>query len=109
MYTPAMSSSRNKDTLNEIRKNVIFRYFSSEDGVFRISPGIIMPKTYNPMHRPWYIQARALLNDVISEKVCILIYLLKVYSIPGLHPIWAMILRRIPVLSGLGTGTAGCR
>lgn len=56
---------------NDLRRNVLFRYFSSENGVFRILPGIQMPKSYNPIHRPWYEETRSLLTEeLISGKNC---------------------------------------
>nr|XP_039264048.1 VWFA and cache domain-containing protein 1-like isoform X1 [Styela clava] len=56
---------------NDLRRSVIYRYFSSENGMFRIFPGTQMPKTYNPIHRPWYQQAKALLTgEYIMGKKC---------------------------------------
>ncbi|KAK2553968.1 VWFA and cache domain-containing protein 1 [Acropora cervicornis] len=35
-------------------KYLVWRYFGSANGVFRITPGIIISKGYDPTKRPWY-------------------------------------------------------
>ena len=34
-------------------KYLVWRYFGSANGVFRITPGIIISKSYDPTKRPW--------------------------------------------------------
>ena len=48
-------------------QNVEWRYFASEQGVFRIYPGVEMPKLYDPTQRPWYKMAHSLLFHEVSR------------------------------------------
>ena len=50
---------------------VLWRYFGTPQGVFRIYPGVEMPKLYEPSSRPWYETAKALLwNSEHMTQVC---------------------------------------
>ena len=46
---------------------VVWRYFGTPQGVFRIYPGVEMPKFYDPSTRPWYEVASALLLEYSSH------------------------------------------
>ena len=49
--------------------DVLWRYFGSEQGVFRIFPGVELPKLYEPSQRPWYEMARSLLFEYYSQQI----------------------------------------
>ncbi|XP_074645932.1 VWFA and cache domain-containing protein 1-like isoform X2 [Tubulanus polymorphus] len=40
-------------------QNTVWRYYGSSDGVFRIIPGVVLPKIYDPTQQKWYRNARA--------------------------------------------------
>lgn len=48
-------------------RHVEWRYFATEQGVFRIYPGLEMPKLYEPTRRPWYGMAKSLLFEEITH------------------------------------------
>nr|XP_026692576.1 VWFA and cache domain-containing protein 1-like [Ciona intestinalis] len=52
-----------QSTFNHPDKHIIWRYFASESGMFRILPGVQMNKLYEPTHRPWYDLAIGLLME----------------------------------------------
>ena len=56
-----------KNTNNS--NKVIWRYFGTEQGIFRIYPGVEMPKYYEPLSRPWYGTATALLWEYFSQHI----------------------------------------
>ena len=48
---------------------VVWRFFGSESGVFRIWPGVKMPKLFEASHRPWYQKARSyMLHEYFTRK-----------------------------------------
>lgn len=69
--TPSQENIDDSLSAGAIANSVIFRYFSTEKGIFRIYPGIQMPKRYNPIHRPWYEQAQSffLLHEVTTKVI----------------------------------------
>ena len=37
----------------EYANYLVWRYIGTENGVFRMTPGILLPKSYDPQKRPW--------------------------------------------------------
>lgn len=50
---------------NKLEYFVPWRYVGTESGVFRMRPGMEMPKGYNFMYTAWYQMARNFPNDVV--------------------------------------------
>ncbi|KAL9960894.1 hypothetical protein ACROYT_G034402 [Oculina patagonica] len=43
----------------EYANYLIWRYIGTENGVFRITPGILLAKSFDPRKRPWYLKAKS--------------------------------------------------